>query len=69
MLLRNSRLNGRLENEVDDFVATLMNEFDYAIHSVVITYFDSKEYQEVIHSFSFHADSSCTHKEVDTEND
>ena len=69
MLLRNSRINGRLENEVDDFVATLENEFGYELHSVVITYFDTLECQEVIHSFSIHVDSSCTHKEVDTENE
>ena len=69
MLLRNSRINGRLENEVDDFVATLENEFGYELHSVVITYFDAKEYQEVIHSFSIHDDSSCTHTHVSTEND
>ena len=38
-----SYLNGRLENEVDDFIATLENEFGDAItcvHSVKIEYTD-----------------------------
>ena len=36
MKLRKSYLHGRLENEVEDFIATLENEFDYEVNAVSI---------------------------------
>lgn len=43
MKIRKSFMHGRLENEVEDFIATLENEFDYDIINVSIQFIETKE--------------------------
>ena len=54
MKLRKSYLHGRLENEVEDFIATLENEFDYEVIAVTIqikeSSYDGNE-EKIMHVF------------------
>lgn len=50
MKLKKSMLNGRLENKVDNFIATLEHECDLDIKSVLVVYHDESG-EEVKHIF------------------
>ena len=49
-IIRTSCLNGRIENEVDNFVATLENEFDFIVNSVCVRYIDD-DGSDTLHHF------------------
>lgn len=51
MEVRVSLLNDRLEEEVDDFIATLFVEFGYHVHKLCINYYDDQKDVEVSHTF------------------
>lgn len=63
MKIRKSFMHGRLENEVEDFIATLENEFDYDIINVSIQFIETKEdgeREKIMHIFHQPVgDSSC----------
>ena len=67
MQRRVSLLNGRLENEVDDFVSTLLNEFGYDVRQITISYHDDELCEEVEHKFYISHTSSFLGREVSDE--
>ena len=67
MQKRVSILNGRLEEEVDDFVATLLNEFGYVVEKITIHFVDDNIPDNLIHTFYVSHESSYLGKEVRDE--